>query len=154
VIVDQPDLDRAHVLMMAALDGEIGAADRRELDDVIAASPALATEWRRLLRVKEVTSAMTLRTPPEEVWDGYWLTVYNRTERALGWVLVSAGVVVLAAYGLWHWFERVIGDTAVPLFVRVALVAVVLGTVVLLLSVVREKLFTRRRDPYRTEVTR
>jgi ferric-dicitrate binding protein FerR (iron transport regulator) len=150
----QPDLERAHTLMMAALDGEITAADRRELDGLIAGSPALETEWRRLLRVKEVTSAMTLRTPPEEVWDRYWISVYRRGERALGWLLLSAGVVVLAAYGLWRWFDRILGDTALPIYVRVAVVGLALGAVVLLLSVVREKLVTRRRDPYRTEVTR
>ena len=146
--------DRARALMMAALDGEISPADREELDLLIARTPEIESEWRRMRRVKEVTSGMALQNPPEEVWDRYWVSVYRRTERGIAWALVSAGVVVLAAYGLWHAAESLLADTGLPGYVKVAIVGVAIGTAILIVSVVREKLFTSRRDPYEREILR
>jgi anti-sigma factor RsiW len=148
------ELERARALLMAALDGELGPDERRELDRLIADHPALAGEWSRLTRVKEVTAMVTLRTPSDEVWDGYWKTSYRRTERGIGWLLVAAGAIVLSAWGLWHLFESLLADTDTPVAIRLAIAAVVLGGLVLMFSVLREKLFTRRHDPYDREVIR
>ena len=150
---DSPDAERARALMMAALDGEISPQERRELDGMLAASTQLAAEWRRLSRVKDVTAGMTLERLPEEVWDRYWRSVYRRTERGLAWILISAGVVVLAGYWLWHTLAALLTDTTLPPVIRFALFALLLGGAILLVSVARERLFTHRRDPYK-EVAR
>jgi anti-sigma factor RsiW len=148
------DRERAQALMMAAVDGEISASDRRELEQLILEQPDLAVEWQRFVRLKEVTAGMSLRTPPEETWDRYWASTYRRTERAVGWILLSAGVVVLAAYWLWHAVEGLLADTDTPVALRAAIVAVGLGFAILAVGVIREKLFTARRDPYQKEIVR
>jgi anti-sigma factor RsiW len=148
------DRDRARALMMARLDGELTGEDGRELDRLIAADPALAVELTRLARVKEVTSMVALRTPSEEVWDGYWTGTYRRAERGFGWLLVGAGALVLAGWWLWHLLESLWADSGTPVAIRLAVFAVVLGMLVLLVSVIRERLFTRRHDPYDREVIR
>jgi len=141
--------DRAHELMMAALDGEISEAEQRELERFFADDPALKSEWDRFTRLKEVTSSMALQQPPEETWDRYWGGVYRRLERGIGWILVSLGAVVLLSYGLWALARDLIYVSDLPLFARVAIGAVIVGAVVLLVSVAREKWFVRRRDPYK-----
>lgn len=146
---DPLDRERAQALMMAALDGEITPDGQRELDGLLTTFPELGAEWRRLLRVKEVTDAMTLHDVPQEVWDRYWTSVYRRTERGLAWMLISAGAIVLAAYWLWHVAGALLADTSLPTGIRFAVVAVGLGAVILLVSVVRERLFMHRRDPYK-----
>lgn len=148
------DRERARSLMMAAIDGECTAEERRELDALVAASPELTAEWRRMTRVKEVTTGMRLQTVPEEVWDGYWTSVYRRTERGVAWVLISMGAIVLAAYGLWQAAASLFADTETPLFVRASIVAIAVGSAILVLSVLREKFFTHRRDPYQKEIVR
>ena len=135
--------------MMAALDGELGAGERDVLERALAADPELKSEWDRLRRVKEVTGEMSLRKPPEEVWGGYWRSVYNRLERGIGWMLVSAGVIVLLAYGAWHAVQAMLADSELPGFLKLAVAAVAIGVVILLVSVIREKLFVRRKDPYK-----
>jgi hypothetical protein len=114
--------ERLRHLMMAALDQEIDP-DRR--------------------------ATMALRKPPEEVWSSYWTSVYNRAERGLGWILASVGAIVLLSYGLWKAFWGIVEDTGMPSFLKLAILAVIVGGAVLLVSVVREKLFTRTRDPYK-----
>lgn len=148
------DRERAQALMMAALDGEISAQERGELDALLAQHTDLADEWRRFTRLKEVTTGMSLRHPPEEVWDRYWHSSYRRVERGVAWILVSIGVTVLAAYWVWHAVNAFFADTTTPLGIRIAIAAVAIGGVILILSVVREKLFTARRDPYQKEIIR
>jgi ferric-dicitrate binding protein FerR (iron transport regulator) len=148
------DRERAQALMMAALDGEISAADRTQLDALLAQHPDLAAEWQRFTRLKEVTSGMSLRHPPEEIWDRYWDSAYRRVERGIAWMLVSAGAAVLAGYWIWHAVEAFLADTTAPLGLKLAIAAVTLGLFILALSVVREKIFVARRDPYQKEVIR
>jgi anti-sigma factor RsiW len=150
---DDLDLDRVHALMMAALDDECSSAEREELEVCLSENPALAAEWQRLRRLKEVTTTMAVRQPPEEVWDRFRMTAPHRVERSIAWVLVLFGAGVLGAWGLWHWLGAVMGSDAPPL-IKAAIVAVVSGGALLLASVVRERWVLSRRDPYSKEVTR
>ena len=148
------DRERAQALMMAALDGEISAADQQALDALLAEHADLADEWRRFRRLREVTMDMTLRKPPEEVWDRYWLSTYRRAERGIAWVLISAGAAVLGGFWLWHAVESFLGADDLPLFLRLAIGALAIGGFLLAVSVIREKVFMARRDPYQKEVIR
>ena len=141
--------ERARRLIMASIDGELSGGERGELERLLDEHPALREEWARFQRVKEVTEAMALRPAPEEVWSDYWASVYSRLERGIGWILFSLGAIVLLSYGAWAGVEELIADATIPLFVKVALLALTVGTVVLLVSVVREKLFVGRRQRYK-----
>jgi ferric-dicitrate binding protein FerR (iron transport regulator) len=142
-------LERARRLMMAALDDELAGGEREELDRLLAEDAELRQEWERLNKVKEVTATMDLRSPPEEIWDRYFGSVYNRLERGVAWILVSLGAIVLAGYGMWELLTEMLADTGLPGFVKIAVFAVLLGGVILLVSVIRERLFVRRKDPYK-----
>ena len=146
---DSVDRERVNRLMMAALDGEISSDERSELESLLEQNPEIRREWETMRRVKEVTGAMTYKQPPEEIWDRYWTSVYNRVERGVGWILVSLGAVVVLTYGTWKWLETLWGDAALPLFVKLAILTVAAGFLLLAVSVIREKLFTYRRDPYK-----
>jgi len=141
--------ERARHLMMAALDGEVSAADRTELDRLLEGDPALAAEWRQLQRVREVTRTMSMREPSQEIWEGYWMGVYRRLERGIAWILVSVGAIVLLSWWAWEGLEKLWRDQALPTFVRVGALALIAGLVILAVSVVREKVMLRRTDPYK-----
>lgn len=141
--------ERVRQLMMGALDGELARADADELARRLRDDPALEQEWQQLQRVKEVTQAMSLRHPPEETWDHYWTGVYRRLERGVAWILVSIGAVVLLSWGLWQAIQDILGDTALPALIKAGILALIAGAVILLVSVVREKLILRRSDPYK-----
>ena len=136
-------------LMMAALDGEISDEDRRELDTILDRDPGMREEWTRMRQLKQVTDGLTFREPPPEVWERYWGDVYNRAERGVAWILVSVGAVVVAGYGMWHWFASIWADTQLPIYLRLAIFALSIGGIILGISVLREKLFTRRHDAYK-----
>lgn len=141
--------ERARHLMMGALDGELATADRDELSRLLADDPVLASEWRQLQRVKEVTDTMSLQTPPQEVWDTYWTGVYRRLERGVAWVLVSLGAIVVLSWGLWEAVQDILNDADLPTVVKGGLLAVIVGGIALLVSVIREKWLVGRKDPYK-----
>ncbi len=146
---DASDRDeRLRHWMMAALDGELDDAERQQLEARLATDPELAAEWQRLNNLKELTAMSTISNPPNEVWGNYWHSVYNRIERGVGWILVSLGTLVLVSYGLWEAIHELLADSEVPSFVKLAMVALGAGIATLFLSVIREKIFVRRHDPY------
>ncbi len=144
---DEP-LDRFHELAMKALDDELTAEERLEFEKYLE-NPELLREWQAFSKLREVTKTMKLKNPPEEVWDNYWLRVYNRLERGLAWVLFSIGAVVLIVYTLYQAVEDILQDAQLPLVVKVGILSLMIGGVILLVSVVREKFFVRKRDPYK-----
>jgi ferric-dicitrate binding protein FerR (iron transport regulator) len=135
--------------MMAALDGELSGEERAELQRVLAEDGELRIEWERLERVKEATEEMRYREPPEETWEHYWVSVYNRLERGLGWVLVSIGALVLIGYGAWHAIAGLLAESAMPGYIKMAIFLALFGALILLFSVAREKLFVRKGDRYK-----
>jgi hypothetical protein len=155
---DPSTRERTRALRRAAVDDECTPAERRELEQLVRENAALGAEWAAMTRVKEATTTMTLRHPPEETWDRYWMSVYNRTERKVAWLLVGFGVLILIAYGLWHAVpalaEALVGAGDIPVVVRAAIVALLTGAVLLIASVVREQLSTRRTDAYDKGVSR
>jgi hypothetical protein len=145
--------DRARELMMAVIDGEHSADDLRELETLAASSEEIRSDWARLARVKEATRTMTWKNPPEETWDRYWMSVYNRLERKIAWLLMIAGGLALVAWALWEAAPRLLRDLfqdeSLPVAIRVAVVAVGLGAVILVFSVVREQLIVHRKERYK-----
>jgi ferric-dicitrate binding protein FerR (iron transport regulator) len=143
------ELDRFEHLMTAAIDGELSSAEQEEFERLLDASPERRDQWHRYQELKGLTMQMRFRDPPEEVWDRYWHDVYNRIERRLGWILVSIGAIILLSYAGFHAVESIVTDPDMPWPLKVAILAVLVGAVILFISVVREKLFTWKTDKYK-----
>jgi ferric-dicitrate binding protein FerR (iron transport regulator) len=142
-------MDERTIQLMRALDGELDAAQLAAFESRLADDPELREEWRRLSRAREATMGMRLRHPPEEVWDGYWTSVYSRTERGLGWILVSLGAIVVGGWAVWTWVGELLADTTTPLAVRFGMIAMFMGVLILAVSVVRHRINVLRTDPYK-----
>ena len=72
----------------------------------------------------------------------------DRTTRMgprLGWLLLSAGVLLLYGYGIFSFLV----DTSEPIWVRLGLAGIGLGILILFLHVLRQRLIARKTDPYK-----
>jgi hypothetical protein len=49
---------------------------------------------------------MRMKNPSNEVWDNYWMNVYNRTERKIAWIFFLAGALILVAFGAYNFVEE------------------------------------------------
>ena len=146
---ESPGLERQVVLMMRALDDELTVEECAEFDSWLAREPESLEEWKRLSRAREVMMGMKLRNPPEEVWDGYWTSVYSRVERGVAWLLVSVGAIIVGGWAIWKWIGALLQDTATPAPVRYSMIALFIGLLILLVSVARHRFNVRKSDPYK-----
>jgi hypothetical protein len=142
------------MLLMAAIDGELSGEEQTVFMQYLRQYPECQEEWQRYSKLKEVTKAMQFTKPAQEIWDQYWVGIYNRIERGLGWILFSIGSIILLTYGGYKAIEALIADPQLELVVKIGLIGVIGGLVILIVSVVREKLFMARTDKYQKEVQR
>ncbi len=131
------------------LDGELEPAERAAFEREVAHNPELARELEALQSMKEVTSGMRLKDFPDQVWERYWEGTYNRLERRVGWLFFSVGVMVLLGAGLYELALSLLQDSVEPWWIRLATGAVCGGLAILFVSVLRERLFMLKKDPYR-----
>lgn len=141
--------ERQQQLLTKAVDGELTAAEKLEWEELLRTNPAVREEFTAHQSLKEVTMEFTFKKPPEETWDRYWAGVYARIERGLGWLLVSIGGAVVLAYAGYQAITGLIADATIPGLVKLGIAALLLGLAVLVVSVAREKWFTRKSDKYR-----
>lgn len=136
-------------LLMKAVDGELTPEDHVQFSRFIKKYPECQKELQEYQKIKEVTEAMKFQSPPDEVWDRFWLNVYNRIERGIAWIIFSIGCIILLTYGGFKTVEAIIADPQLETIVKVGILLAIGGLVILLISVAREKIFIRKTDPYK-----
>jgi len=92
---------------------------------------------------------MKFSEPEERVWKTYWSSIYNRLERGLGWIFTSIGAIILIFYGGYKAVENIIKDPTLPLFLKIGILSLLLGITILFVSVLRERIFVRRKERYK-----
>jgi hypothetical protein len=102
--------EKFRMLLMAAVDGEISGEEKSRFEQYVDQYPECREEWQRYSKLKEVTKTMQFTKPQAEVWDRYWVGIYNRLERGLGWIVFSLGCVILLTYGGFKAVEAIIAD--------------------------------------------
>ncbi|NPV12543.1 MAG: hypothetical protein HPY57_12220 [Ignavibacteria bacterium] len=78
----------------------------------------------------------------------YWSKFLNRLERVVGWFLFITGILILVSYGLYQFIMILLKDTQLSLLVKAGIFLTVIGFVLLLFSVIRERLTLRKGDKY------
>jgi|YNPMSStandDraft_1061717.scaffolds.fasta_scaffold02494_6 hypothetical protein len=81
-------------------------------------------------------------------YDLYWSKFLNRLERVIGWFLFVVGILILASYGLFQFILFLLKDIQLSLFVKAGIFLSVVGFVLLLFSVIRERLTLRKKDKF------
>jgi len=136
-------------LLSAYVDGELEPADVARVEAHLAEDEQSRREVEKLRRLKAVTGAMRLKEPPAEEWEVFWKSVYNRSERSLGWILLCLGIVVIGAWGATEALTALLKTDELPLLVRGSVLVLSAGILVLLISAVRERIFRRSRTRYK-----
>ena len=146
--------DEAKALMMAHLDGELSPEQRTALDGHVAECEQCRRELAAFADLQEELKMVKFKEPTDAELARYWSSIYNRLERGIGWILFSLGSIALMCWGAFKLIEEVIRDPKVSAVVKFGTVAVVFGIVILIVSVARERLSTRKADKYSQEVDR
>lgn len=130
---------------MRLLDGEMSAAEVSAYEEHMRECDTCRLEMKSLGRVVRFSEELRLRVPDDEFWKGYWESVYRRRERGVGFVLLIAGLLALAGYGIF----RAVTSPSLLTYEGISILVILVGLVVIFVSVVRERYHESRNDPYR-----
>ncbi|RMF58886.1 MAG: zf-HC2 domain-containing protein [Calditrichaeota bacterium] len=136
-------------LIMKEVDGEITPSEKEALFLHLKECADCRKELEEFQKLKEVTGTMKKQLFPEMAWEEYWNHLYNRIERGISWILISIGSVILLVYGIYHGIMELLGDPQLPTLIKGAILLLIIGGVLLLVSVIREKLMVRKYDKYK-----
>lgn len=136
--------------VMRYVDGEMDIQERRNYERHLESCESCRTSIEEMTALKEVTDTMRIAELPEAVWEKYWTGIYNKVERSVAWFFFIIGSIIVSGYSLYC----VIVDPGVDSILRLGIVLTVIGTAVLFLSVLREKMAVNRKDRYISEVDR
>ena len=130
---------------MRLLDNELSAAEHAEYETHVRGCDVCRAELARFGRVVSLTEELRLRVPDDAFWQGYWESVYRRSERRLGFVLLIAGVLALLGFGI----VKAVTSPSFLTFQGISVTLILVGLVVLFVSVARERWHEHKSDPYR-----
>ena len=108
-------------LIMAYLDGELDDTQKKVLQEHLTQCTQCSKELEEFKSLKSMTDNINLSEPEDQVWQRYWDNVYNRLERGMGWMLMSAAGICLGVFGGFKAIEYIVTDQSVSLFLKVAL---------------------------------
>ncbi len=136
-------------LMMGYLDGELDDEQKNRFELHIKTCRNCSSEFEQFKKLKSITDSVALAEPEDVVWENYWSGIYSRLERGLGWIMMSVAGIALLIYGGFKAIEQLINDPTISIALKIVLLAFIAGVVILLVSVLREKLYFRKRDRYK-----
>ncbi len=144
-------MDHQHLkeLISSYHDEGLSSEQKRSVETHIQTCAECRKEWEDMKKLEEAMKKMELKKPKPEVWKMYETSVYNRLERRLGWILFSVGAMILLFFGGFELVRSIIQDATTPFLLKGGILVLLGGSVVLLVSVLRERLFVRQRERYK-----
>jgi anti-sigma factor RsiW len=130
---------------MRYLDGEMSGDERIDFERHIGSCGECRAQMREMAALERLTGMLTIRDPMDDFWQRYWKGIFRRLERKTGWILFIAGAVMIAGWQLYHLITHFGRIT----FGKVALAVFAAGALILLVSVIRERVHQYRTDRYR-----
>jgi hypothetical protein len=141
-------------MMTGYMDGELAPSDRERFETHLQECDRCQRQLRELVAIKEQLDMFKFKEPTDAESERYWRSVYNRLERGFGWILFSLGAIILLCYGGFLVLEEMLWDTEIPAMIKIGVVSLVVGGAALFVSLLRERLTTRKADRYSQEVER
>ena len=136
-------------MMMGYLDNELDEDQKKRLDEHLKGCPECQDELEVFKSLKSITDDVTFAEPEDKLWQNYWSGVYNRIERGIGWIIFSIAAIILIIFCGFEMIEQIIENPNVEFIFKLGLVLLIIGVAILFVSVLRERLYIRKRDRYK-----
>jgi predicted anti-sigma-YlaC factor YlaD len=141
--------EKYEMLISAFLDNELDEEQQIELFSHLATCESCRKHLREIKQIKDESMQMKEYLKPPVETQYFWKSLYNRIERNFSWTLLIMGAFILLVYGIYELIKDLIATTEIPFFIKLAILFTIVGSLSLLISVLREKLFIRKFDRYK-----
>jgi predicted anti-sigma-YlaC factor YlaD len=135
--------------IMAYIDNELTESDINTVKQHLDECPDCQKKYESLNKVKEITGEMKFKKLPEMYWEEYWSHVYNKIERGISWIFISIGTIIILTFAAWNAVTSLLNDSQMSTFLKTGIFIFIIGMVVLLVSILREKIMVKKVDKYR-----
>jgi anti-sigma factor RsiW len=132
-------------LLVGLLDGELTPDETRQVNDHLTRCAACRAEYEQLRETTGKLAAISFQEPTDAVLAQVWKSPFSRLARNTSLFMILGGYAVLIGYGL---FEILTSGTK-ELPAKLGLAAIVLGFLILLAQLIRERVRTYKTDPYK-----
>jgi len=139
-------------LLLKVVDGVASDKEREEFFNHVQTCEECRREYGEFNNLEELMSTIKLKDLSEEAVETYWQSLYNRLERGLSWILISIGAILLLGFGGFMLIKEFVINPTVSIVLKIAVCTILGGMIVLLVSVLKERLFVRKYDKYSKEV--
>lgn len=139
------DCEKYKGLLMGLIDDELTSEEAGDVNSHLIKCEACRKEYEELKETGASIGKASFIEPQDEVLSRLWKSPYSRFAKLSGLFLVIAGWISLVMYGL----VQAIRSPDEPVFTRVAVAALIIGFIVLLLTVIRERIHSYKSDPYK-----
>lgn len=141
--------DKYKEMLMGYLDGELSGDQSREIEKHLNECTGCSEELGQFRELKEITDDISLYEPEDRIFDQYWSCIYNQIERRIGWILLLVSGTILVIWLGFMAIEAIVEDKTISIVLKVGLLMFYASLVILLVSVLREKLHFRKKDRYK-----
>ncbi len=127
------------------IDNEMTLEERKEYERHLSVCEDCREAVQRFKELKSITGRLKMKDPTDEFWESYWRSIYRRMERRIAWIFIAIGsamFLIYAAYQIIRSFKELTWD-------KVALALVLVGVLLLLISVIRERVHQYKVDRYK-----
>ena len=136
-------------MMMGYLDNELDAEQKKQFEEHLSGCSECRDELKEFKSLKAITDEVVLSEPEDKLWSDYWNNVYNRIELGIGWIIFSIAAIILIIFGGFKAIERILENPNVEFVLKLGFVLLIIGLAILLVSVLRERLYFWKKDRYR-----
>lgn len=137
-------MDQYRPLLMGLMDGELSPEEAAEVNRALTRSAALREEYERLRESSGKLQSLSMLEPGDRVLRSLWKSPYHRLALDGGIFLFIGGYLLLVGYGIYTFL-----NSEAPALPRVGIGAIAFGTIILLVTIIRERMSTHAVDPYR-----
>jgi len=132
-------------LMVGLLDGELTPDENRQVNDHLTRCAACRAEYEQLRETSGRLDAVSFQEPDDRVLARIWNSPFSRLSRNTALIMIIGGYSGLIGYGFYEFLTS--GREELP--AKLGLAAIVVGFLILLVQLIRERVKTYKTDPYK-----
>lgn len=143
--MNERNCEAYQALMMGLMDKELSPEESRSVNEHLIRCASCREEYDLLCESSRKLSGLSYTEPDEKILNKIWKSPYSRFGRNAALGMILAGWLLLMGFGI---FTALTAPNE-PVLPKIGMAAVLLGFVILLLSLIRERIRGYQNDPYK-----
>lgn len=140
-----PDCIEYKHLMMGLMDNELTPEESADVNQHLIRCEICRKEFDALSRSHAKLGAVSFSGPADDELDLVWKSPFSRFTRNTGLFIVIAAWVTLLLYSLYEFIK----SGTEPFIPKIATLGIILGFIILLYTVLKDRIRTFKTDPYK-----